>query len=102
MLLIVHTKNFCLNKTTHERYSHLKNDYESENSIVKGSVFNSMIKSDILVRETAEIEGTQPAMRKLRTSNDSIIDEQEKVALIEGNYMAEMDYPQPQRGKKRG
>jgi hypothetical protein len=55
-------------------------------------IFRSILKSEILIQESAEIDVLPKGLKRYRTSNDSIIDEEGKVALIDGHYIEEMDY----------
>lgn len=97
LLLVTHLINFMMYRTTHERYSNNKIDPDltmngMEYTDPRTSIFNSILKSEILIQESAEIDVMPSKLKRLRTSNDSIVDEDNKMALIDGHYINEMDY----------
>lgn len=74
---------------------------DKENTL--NNTLGSFLDSEILVATGGATGDEIPKMRKYRTTNDSIVDEIEKAELLEGNYVAEMNYSSnklPQRRRR--
>lgn len=105
MLLFTHTINFLTYKTTHERFSSRKNDEDNMEGSMKSdksSFFGSVLRSEILIRDDAEINDFTPLEHKRTTSNDSIIKSVNNEGVVEGNYIAQMQYVNNKRSKRKG
>ena len=53
---------------------------------------DSLLKSDILVNSYSKIGDENPKIRRFHASQDSGLDDQDRVGLLEGNYIGEMNY----------
>lgn len=105
LLLFTHVVNFMTFRTTHERYSSSKNEIDTMASSIKSntksSILGSILRSDLLTNDNAELNEITPTLHRLRTNNDSIIEDVNKEGVVDGNYIAEMEYSQPKKAKKR-
>lgn len=91
-------------QTTHERYSANKGEVEtlldSTHSRTQSSIIGSILRSDMLVHDDAEISELSPQIHIMQTKHDSWVEEVNKDGVVEGNYMAEMEYTQPKKVKR--
>ena len=108
LLLFTHVINFFKFQTTHERFSGHKKDNEvslTASSIMtnkSSSLIGSIMKSDFLVHDDAEIVDLTPHTQRLRTRNDSIVELTNKEGVVDGNYIAEMEYEkQPKQHRSK-
>jgi len=96
LLFITHVVNFFTFQTTHERFAPHRaeeENLESTSKASKSSIFESFMKSDILIQTNQEINAIPNKPYQRRTSNDSVIkfcDKREDVQ--EGNYISDMEY----------
>lgn len=99
--MLTHIINFCTYRTTHERFS--GNRMEGESLLISSqashtpSLVGSIMKSDILVHDDAEINDFVPQNTKSRLSD---------ATMVGNNYMRDMEYtkhkPQKPHNQKCG
>ena len=106
LLLFTHLLNFFKNQTTHERFSGNRNENEesliasNSNTNKSSSFIGSIMKSDLLVHDDAEIFELSPHTPRLRTRNESYVEMINKEGVVDGNYIAEMEYAKPTKQSK--
>jgi len=52
----------------------------------------SILRSEVLVNSYSKIHDDNPKIRRYRTGEKSICEENDKVGLLEGHYIGEMSY----------
>ncbi|CAI2361748.1 unnamed protein product [Moneuplotes crassus] len=91
LLFITHAiKLLCGVAGRQTRFTNEGERSNKENTL--NNTLGSFLDSEILVATGGATGDEIPKMRKYRTTNDSIVDETEKAELLEGNYVAEMNY----------